>query len=101
MRRNPIRSSKLFYDPKIFNVNRWTPTTELNKRIIEEIKKFNVYNATIPIFQLASSNLLPRLFIPIYDSNTEHYDVSNVSDLLTPKNYIYWMTGLFLAMPIY
>lgn len=97
VRRNTIRSSKLFYDPKIFNVNRWTSTTELNNRIIEEIKKFNVYNATIPIFQLASSNLLPKLFIPIYDSNTEHYDVSNASGLLTTKNYIYWIIGLFFG----
>lgn len=58
------------------------------------MKKFNVYNAIKPIYDLASSADLPDEFKPVYGEGREHYDMNNACELFTQENHVFWSIGL-------
>lgn len=94
--KNKIRASKLFFDAKIFKFSKWLSDNDRYAKVVEEIKKFNTYNAKDPIFNLAAHQLLPSRFIPVYDKNVEYYELIDCRKLLSHDNYIYWLLGLFI-----
>ena len=90
-----IRASKLYFDERIFKQFKWLSNENKCEVIINEVKKFNIYNAKIPLFDLASNIKLPSDFDQIYNSEHKYFYNMMVGSYITKENYIYWILGVF------
>lgn len=84
-------------DPRIFQARRGESDSAHHKRIWAELRKFNAYNASELIFQIAANKNMPSVFFPIYGEFREHYDMLPVAAEFATGNFIAWTLGSFTA----
>lgn len=95
VKKNSTRGKKIIFHESLLQKKKHESTKEHHHRILEELKKFNVYNAFDAIFEMGKSKELPIAFRPIYGESINFYDFMNVGNLLTPKCYLFWLLGMF------
>lgn len=89
------RGKNMILDTKIFVQNRGETERKVISRVATELIKFDSFNLTGLISDVASNKMLPKIFNPVYGKDRDHYDILNVSSRMTPNNYLHWLFGLF------
>lgn len=94
---NKLRTSKMSIDPRIFQNRRGESESSYHQRIWAELRKFNAYNASELIFNIANHKSLPSRFFPVYGDSREHYDLLPVAGEFSAGNFLAWTFGCFTA----